>query len=174
MRHFFGIVLLSIGAAILYGLVHDQITAHLAVEYFSVYHPPVFGGLTDPFLLGLVWGVIATWWVGLLLGVPLAICARAFGGKIPPLTARDLLCPLGILLLCMAVCAFLAGTFGWIDADIDPPARNPVRPPLSAVQWAHNTSYLVGICGGFVLCAATVWRRLKMKDAPLPPNKGGF
>ena len=164
MRHHLGIVGLSIGAAILYGLVHDQITAHLAVEYFSVYHPPVFGGLTDPLLLGLAWGVIATWWVGLFLGVPLAFSARAGSARLPKLSARDLVRPLLSLLACMAVCAFLAGITGWANAQSGkPPYR--VRPAFSAVRWAHNTSYVVGICGGFVLCAATVRRRLIMATA---------
>lgn len=167
MRHFTGIVLLSIGAAILYGLIHDQITAHLAVEYFSVEHPPVLGGLTDPFLLGLVWGVLATWWVGLLLGIPLAVSARISPNRLPPLHARDLVRPIGILLVCMAVCAFLAGLTGWANALSGKPPHT-LRPALSAVRWAHNASYISGICGGFVLCAATFRRRLRLLSAEPP------
>ena len=61
------VILLCIGSAICYGIVHDQITARICVEYFIIGHPPVFG--TDsPTLLGLGWGVIASWWVGLILG----------------------------------------------------------------------------------------------------------
>ena len=81
------IVLFCTGAAIVYGLIHDQITAHLCVEYFSVAHPPVFP-TRSPFLLALGWGVIATWWVGLPLGLGLAGVARIGPG--PKLALRDL------------------------------------------------------------------------------------
>ncbi len=75
MAPFVRIVVFSIACAVLYGLVQDQITAHLCVEYFTVGHVSLLG-LRDPTLLGLVWGVIATWWVGLLLGVPLGVLCR--------------------------------------------------------------------------------------------------
>src|SRR5262249_24259868 len=69
------IVLTCVLAAVAYGIAHDQVTARVCVEYFTVGHPPVFA-TDDPTWLGIGWGVIATWWVGLLLGVPLAVVAR--------------------------------------------------------------------------------------------------
>jgi hypothetical protein len=71
-----GIVLVSILAAVVYGIVHDQVTARVCVEYFTIGHPPVFH-TDDPTLLGIGWGIIATWWVGAMLGAPLAIVARS-------------------------------------------------------------------------------------------------
>ena len=54
------IILGCVVASVIYGVIHDQITARICVEYFTIGHPPVFG--TDsPTLLGLGWGVIATW-----------------------------------------------------------------------------------------------------------------
>jgi hypothetical protein len=47
--------LLSIAAAILYGILHDQVTARVCLEYFTVFHPPVFD-TTSPTLLALGWG----------------------------------------------------------------------------------------------------------------------
>ena len=70
------ILVLCVVAAMGYGVAHDQFTARVCVEYFTVGHPPVFS-TDDPTLLGIGWGIIATWWVGLLLGVPLAVVARA-------------------------------------------------------------------------------------------------
>ena len=35
------IALFATLAAIVYGIVHDQVTAHLCVEYFTIAHPPV-------------------------------------------------------------------------------------------------------------------------------------
>lgn len=60
-----------------YGVLHDLVTAHVCVEYFTVGHPQLFEFETDsPTLLALGWGVVATWWVGAGLGVPLALVAR--------------------------------------------------------------------------------------------------
>src|SRR3954447_21182280 len=88
------IVLLSIASAVAYGILHDQVTARLCVEYFTIGHPPVFP-TESPTLLALGWGTIATWWCGLILGVPLALIARA--GSRPKLTAGDFLMPIAVL-----------------------------------------------------------------------------
>jgi len=47
-----GIVFLCILAAVFYGILHDQITARICVEYFTIGHPIVFG-TEDPTLLGI-------------------------------------------------------------------------------------------------------------------------
>ena len=63
------IIALCIGSAVVYGIVHDQVTARVCVEYPPSAIRRIFG--TDsPTLLGIGWGIIATWWVGLLLGIP--------------------------------------------------------------------------------------------------------
>lgn len=158
-----GIVLVCVVAAVCYGVAHDQVTARVCVEYFTVGHPPVFD-TDDPTLLGLGWGIIATWWVGLLLGVPLAIVARA--GSRPKRSARSLVRPLGWLLAVMAVCASLAGVAGWLLACsgvvflVGPIARAlPVERhvPFLADLWAHSASYLVGLVGGIAVIIQ-VWR----------------
>jgi hypothetical protein len=157
------IVLISIIAAVIYGIAHDQVTARVCVEYFTVGHPPVFG-TDDPTLLGIGWGVIATWWVGLLLGVPLAIAARA--GPRPKRSVGSLVRPVAWLMAIMAVCALAAGTTGWILARrgavalAGPMARSLPRDrhvPFLVDLWAHSASYLVGLIGGMVLIAL-VWR----------------
>jgi hypothetical protein len=104
-----------------------------------------------------VWGVIATWWVGLILGVPLAIVART--GAAPPWDVKPILRPLAILLGVMALCALVAGLIGftlaahglisiggWAD---EIPTQQHIR--FVAVAWAHNASYLSGFIGGIVL-----------------------
>ena len=57
------IILLCVLAAIVYGILHDQVTARVCVEYFTIGHPPIFH-TDDPTLLAFGWGVIATWWMG--------------------------------------------------------------------------------------------------------------
>src|SRR4051812_1038027 len=94
------IVALCVCLAVAYGIIHDQITARICVEYFTIGHPPVFN-TSSPTLLGLGWGVIATWWVGLILGVPLALVSRL--GPWPKKTVTSLIRPMLKLLMTMAV-----------------------------------------------------------------------
>lgn len=161
--HSIRIVLLCIFAAILYGIVHDQVSARVCIEYFTIGHAPIF--LTNnPTLLGLGWGAIATWWVGLLLGIPLAIVARA--GSRPKRSVKSLIRPIGYLLSTMAIAALASGIVGWLLARAGAitlmgraarrvsPDRHPV---FLADLWAHSASYLVGLVGGVVVLVL-VWR----------------
>lgn len=165
------IILLSVAAAVAYGVIHDQVTTRVCVEYFTIGHPPVFP-TTDPTLLGIGWGVIATWWVGLMLGVPLAVVAR--WGTRPRRSAGSLVRPSAILLLVMAVAALSAGVTGWLLARrgtlhlVGPVARQlaPDRHvAYLADLWAHNASYLVGFLGGIVLIVAVGVSRGPEKSA---------
>lgn len=158
-----GIVLICVFAAVTYGIAHDQITARVCVEYFTVGHPPVFG-TDDPTLLGIGWGIVATWWVGLLLGVPLAVVARA--GSRPKRSVGSLVKPVVGLLAVTAVCALAAGVTGWFLARsgvvflVGPIARElPAdrHVPFLADMWAHSASYLVGLAGGIAVMVL-VWR----------------
>lgn len=151
------IILMCVVAAVSYGIVHDQITARVCVEYFTVGHPPILG-TDDPTLLGIGWGILATWWVGLPLGVALAIAARA--GPRPRRSVGSLVRPIVGLLLVMAAAALLAGIAGWFFARggivrlVGPIARElPAdrHVPFLADLWAHAASYFVGVTGGVVV-----------------------
>ena len=161
------IVLFSVAAAIVYGILHDQVTAHLCVEYFSVAHPPVFH-TQSPFLLALCWGVLATWWVGLPLGLLLTSAARL--GRAPCLALSDVRPWILRLLVAMAVCAIVAGIAGSylvaIGALPVPGGWAAVIPPskqvaFSADAWAHLASYGSGFLGGLGLIAYAVMRRAR-------------
>jgi len=110
---FLRIVGLGLGAAIAYGILHDQITARICVEYFTVGHPPLISS-TSPTLLALAWGVVATWWVGLPLGLALAVAARA--GRRPKTNAAAVAPRVIKLLVVMASCGFVAGLAGFLLA----------------------------------------------------------
>jgi hypothetical protein len=97
---------MCIVAAVLYGIAHDMVTARVCVEYFTVGHEPIFA-TEDPTLLAIGWGIIATWWVGLLLGVPLALVAQA--GSRPKRSVGSLVRPVLWLLAVMGVSALAAG-----------------------------------------------------------------
>lgn len=159
------ITVLCVLAACSYGIIHDQITARVCIEYFTIGHPQILKMPTaSPTLLGLVWGIIATWWVGFGLGIPLAIAAR-FGSR-PKKAARDVVIPLLMLLAVAAALAAIAGvigylmaTAGWIQLYGSLAARVPAdkHSAFIADLFAHNVSYLVGAVGGVALIVST-WR----------------
>jgi hypothetical protein len=167
-------------SAVFYGILHDQITARVCVEYFTIGHPPVFR-TESPTLLGIGWGIIATWWVGFLLGVPLAVAARA--GSWPKRDVRSLVRPVGTLLGVMAVCALVAGCVGYVLARLGflelskwlavsiPPERHA---RFLADGAAHLASYGVGFIGGLVVIGR-VWlsRRMEVKPGS-GPSAGEF
>lgn len=157
------IVLLCIAAAVLYGITQDQVTARVCVEYFTVGHPPLFD--TDsPMLLAFGWGTVATWWVGLLLGLGLAVAARA--GRGPKRTASELVRPIARLLGVIAASSLLAGVVGWFLAragaiTLAPYLASRIAPDCHAAFLAdgaaHLAAYAVGGLGGVVL-SWRVWR----------------
>jgi hypothetical protein len=169
MLEFFKIFFVCILSAIVYGIVHDQITARVCLEYFTVFHPPVFQ-TQSPTLLALGWGVLATWWVGAFLGFLLGIASRA--GSYPKLSAGTLLKPIGKLLALMFGCSLSAGLLGFVLTQrgiIVPPkwtANNlaaAVNPSFMADCWAHSASYVVGLMGGIALCVMQYLRRRRSK-----------
>lgn len=169
------IVVLCIVAAILYGILHDQVTARVCVEYFTIGHPPIFH-TDDPTLLAFGWGVIATWWMGLILSVPAVLVCRV--GSWPKLDAADLVRPIGVLLIVMACASLLAGIAGYFLAKAGavqlmgslawsvPRERHIV---FLADGAAHLAAYGVGFFGGLVLCGwVVVWRRRRNKAGHQP------
>jgi H+/Cl- antiporter ClcA len=155
---------LCVAAAIAYGVAHDLVTTRVCLEYFTVGHPDWFG-TEDPLLLALGWGVAATWYVGLVLAIPL-VCAARFGIA-PPWGARQVLPSLLILLAVTGGCAAIAGLAGWVIArsrelslpgalgDLVPRERHA---HFIAAWCAHGASYAVGFIGGLVL-PVVIWRR---------------
>lgn len=164
---FLKIVLLCIAAAMVYGIVHDQFTARICLEYFTVFHPQIFP-TQSPTLLAVGWGLLATWWVGAFLGLLLGLAARA--GDPPKLTARDVFPYVTRLLLIMGACAFVAGVVGYLLAR-----RGLITPPplvagtlhlavsnFMADWWAHSASYASGFFGGFAVCVLIYRKRTRL------------
>ena|SRR5579863_1246354 len=162
------IALTCLLAAVLYGIVHDQITARICVEYFTIFHPPIFH-TQSPTLLGIGWGVLATWWVGAFFSVPLILVARAGSG--PVLRASEIRPQIVVLLAFMAVSAVFFGVAGYILARAGVLDTNwltfsssqEVRYRFMADWWAHSASYASAFIGGTVLCAMIYRKRLRMQ-----------
>ena len=151
------IVLGCVLAAVLYGIIHDQFTARICVEYFTIFHPPIFT-TQSPTLLGIGWGIVATWWAGSIVGLMLLIAAR-FGSR-PQLPASAIMPLVFRLMGVMAICALVFGAIGYFWAPIPRDAQVALPPELHrrflADWWAHSASYGSGFLGGLVLCVI-VW-----------------
>lgn len=161
----------TILAFVIYGIVHDQVTARVCIEYFTIGHPhPAFLPDDHPTLIGLYWGVIATWWAGLPIGVFLAMASRL--GKWPPLCVRDLLRPGLVVMIATGICALIAGIIGFFAAEagwvwmigraaqvIDLSKESAYLANL----WAHTSSYAFGVIFSLGLCAWIIWWRRKLQ-----------
>jgi hypothetical protein len=154
-----------------YGIVHDQVTARVCVEYFTIGHPPLIPS-DSPTLLAVAWGIAATWWFALPLGIALASSARL--GERPKRTASQLVRPLLALLAAMGSIALASGVIGyalaatkriapneWILANI-PAAKQAA---FNADLWAHSASYFSGFFGAIILCVYVWWHRGRVSPA---------
>ena len=175
------IVVLCVAAAVAYGVVHDQITVRVCVEYFSRTQPHLIDS-ESPTLLAFAWGVVATWWVGLGLGILIALAARI--GTWPTVDSRDIVKPVLLLLATMGTLATLAGFSGFHlshDGLISlPPGVEGVLPIETHHRWmgvlyAHNASHDVGFIGGLTLAVLTIMtrrRRAILLSVPTPSSNG--
>lgn len=157
------VILLCVLVAITYGVIHDEITARLCVEYFTVAHPPLFQ-TESPTILGFCWGIAATVGIGVILGAILAEVSQSEGR--PPVPVTRLFHSLLILSAAMAFAASLAGLLGFElsnRAIILLPLTLTYRIPpaqhdrFMAVWFAHGASYLVGLSSGAILILR-IWR----------------
>jgi hypothetical protein len=164
------IVVLSMAAAIGYGILHDQVTARVCIEYFTIGHVRVIAS-RSPTLLAFTWGVLATWWVGFGLGIPVALFARAGGRR--ALSWSDLRRPYLTLMIATEVASLLFGMLAYFIAEaggvylLEPlasrvPANRHTR--FLADLWAHRAAYATGLTGSVVLCGWCVWRRGQLKE----------
>ena len=173
---FVRIVLFSVLAAIIYGVLHDLVTAHLCLEYFTIAHPPLPIPQTS-LVMALAWGVIATWWVGAILGTALGLAARI--GSAPKIGLAQLKRPIIMVMAVSGVGAILAMGLGALLFQLDvisvghvweyriPEDRHHV---FMAAAWAHSASYLIAGIGGAFLVVRTA---LKRYQEPLASTEDG-
>ncbi|MCW5943999.1 MAG: hypothetical protein KIS66_17350 [Fimbriimonadaceae bacterium] len=133
------------------GLAVDMVTAHVAVEYFTVHHPKVVAS-QEPVVMALVWGIGASWWFGLIAGVVLAFVNHRLR---PSLPARTVLRTVGwaCLAIWLAMMLVLVGVY--LFAGTIPMAQR--RPTfesdrrLMAVALAHAGEYAMGTAAMIVV-----------------------
>jgi hypothetical protein len=154
------LILEAILLSIVYGIAHDMVTAHVWVEYFTVHHAKVVES-TSPVVMALVWGVLATWWVGALAGIWLWAFATA--GSLPRLPIDRLRQVMlrgmgGLYVAAMLVLGLSYIGLGWIGQGHDIPDLE-VRRRALAVGITHMYSYGAGA----LLILAMGFRALQLR-----------
>ncbi len=164
------IVLLSIVAATVYGIVHCLTSAHVCVEYFTVLPRNPYA-TSSPLALGVIWGIVGFWWIGLLLGLLLAIASRC--GRRPPRTAWSLIQPLAKHFILTGIFAVLSGIVGYVYGFVGfvrllPHLVNQLEfgrhADLIACLWSHRVAYLFQFVGATVLMFV-IWRSRREQNA---------
>lgn len=194
------IIAASVIAAIAYGIINDQVTARVCLEYFSKgFHEQMMNewvgipfldtcreiliNTSSPTVYAFIWGTIATWWVGLPLGIILAGASRV--GSWPKLTAQELIKPLACTMTGVGIASLMSGIYGYfahksffnnfLDTlpanEIDNTVfvspsymdgvsvKNGLR--FMANGYAHNAAYTFGIIGGLALAVYALHKRYK-------------
>ena len=163
-------------AAITYGITHDQITSRVCFEYFFTgSHYPIVDS-ESPTLHALIWGVIATWWVGFGLGIPTAIFAQA--GYWPVITASELLPFIYLHLKLTAFAATIVGFSSWVYMKASGYIPTEFIPNLLtgngylldtiekkqnwlSVALTHDTSYFFGFLNSVLMWSLIMYERYK-------------
>jgi len=152
--------------SVLFGIVHNQISARVSIEYFTVGHSRIIDSVS-PVLLGIAWGVKSTWWVGLCLGILLSLAART--GNWPVRSAASLVKPmLTLVLFCAAssasfgIAGYLLSARGMISVcRYMIPSISPDRhAAFVSALWMHTASYTAAAMGGLILSVRTFAGRL--------------
>jgi len=160
----YSFLLLSVDAAMIYGVVNDQITSALSWEYFY-YGKELSQELgpqipPDPLKLHLaaaVVGIKATWSAGLLIGVAL-LFANNPSSSFPRLRNRALLKQLPLLLTITAMTAALGALAGqralptlWNADFAEMLRRDEMRPRRFMTAYGiHLGGYVGGLIGTIV------------------------
>lgn len=183
-KHYGKIIGLGAASTIAYGIVHDQVTARICPEYFTKgFHERMMNNwqgvpLLDtcrellikhkdsPTIVAGIWGVVATWWVGIPLGVALALSARA--GSLPKLKAKDLWGKILKSLMITGASSFVAGLIGYglVKNDLVQLNASGVQgvpenkmAVFGADAFAHWAAYNVGALTALGLCLAILKER---------------
>jgi hypothetical protein len=156
-KRFLAIVVGSVGLACVLGIGLDLVTANVAVEYFTVYHPRIVD-TERPWLLAIVWGVGASWWFGAIAGVIVGVINHRRPEPLPP---RRILrwVAIACVVLWIIMIAILVAVLAFastIPAEIRRPTFDYDR-RIMAVAMAHQFEYILGAIAGLVIAIKT-WR----------------
>jgi hypothetical protein len=126
------------------GIAVDLVTANVAVEYFTVYHPHVVDS-QSPWVMAIVWGVGASWWFGLIVA---ALLWWMNSRRVDPLPRRRVVRMVvrAMVLLWLVMMGIVVGVYaigGLVPAEDRGPSFESDR-RLMAVAMSHATEYFLG------------------------------
>ena len=167
MKQILLIMLLCIFVVLTYGIVHNQLTTRISLEYFTIGHHKIINS-SAPTNLGIAWGLYSNWWIGLSFGILLSLAARA--GNWKKRNVFSLVKPLCFVSLFSALAAGIAGYLGYkltesgvlglsaTLSDAVPPAKHA---PYIAALWMHTASYFAGTAGSLILALLVFTGRIR-------------
>lgn len=149
--------------SIAYGIVHDMVTAHVWVEYFTIHHVKVVES-ESPVVMALVWGVIATWWMGAFAGTILwAFSTLGAMPELPLARLRQIMLRGmgGLLLSAMLVLMVAYLGLGFVGQGHDIEDLETKQRAL-AVAFTHTYSYSAGTLLVLAMGARALRLRLRL------------
>lgn len=162
---------LCILTAIIYGITHDMVTAHVCIEYFTIGHRDVYPHIDAPaWRYALYWGVVATWWVGAPLGLLVILAARA-SRRWPRFSARRVARPLLLVIglqwvaaMCVLAVSYLVLGDGFQRGGLGVRVPEEAHRAFVAAWYTHLFSYGAGAASALVVCGLVLhgrWRASK-------------
>jgi len=167
MKQVMLIIVLCVFSSVLFGVLHNQVSARVSPEYFTIGHRALIHS-TSPTLMGIAWGIYSTWWVGLILGVLLSAAGRM--GNWEKRSALSLFKPVAVLL---CICGASSLAFGFAGYRLSVSGAIPFlkqmgmairpedQPRFIAALWMHTASYTAAAMGGLILALHVFMQRIR-------------
>jgi hypothetical protein len=175
----YAVLLAAVAAALLYGIINDQITVTISWEYFY-YGKELskqLGPAIPPDALALRWaaakvGMMATWSAGLIFGVALLLSNNP-SRSLPRLPyARLVWVGLPTMLGTAATCGIIGGLLGYRGAlarlspdFLDMVRANIFRPSHFMATWGvHLGGYVGGLLGTVIAMGLVLHQRRLLRN----------
>lgn len=150
--NFILVIIFSILIAGIYGIIHDQITYSISNEYYTLFKFNQFGiehlKLNTRIKVGIV-GFLATWWVGLFLGIIYALISLFINSdKILKITLKSIMLNM-LITIFFGISGFF---FGYIFLKPEtihwyiPSGTKNIQSFIN-VGSIHNFGYIGGLVG---------------------------
>ena len=163
-------LLFCILIAIVYGILHDQVTYSISPEYFIKFKydqfgikPEWFGGHRKAVAVIGFW---ATWWTGLYIGFGLSVTALIHSNASNMYTAiKKAVVLVFVITVITGFIGFLYGKLYLSNTDVDWwfPAHLTDKPSFIVVGTIHNFSYLGGLLGLIAGVIYIIWLKYKWR-----------
>ncbi len=179
------ILLLVLGMAtvFVFNIVQQVVLAYYCTIFFTQYLYDWFH-TSNPLILGLGWGIVGSWWVGLPFSIVFVLAARA--GSWPQRNARQIVPIAAVLVGVLWLTSLISGIIGhataqaflnfdnnsWLtmfypslirDAVGDVSSDTFLR--LGAAQFANSYAYLFGSAGAIFVTGLVLGQRWGLQHA---------